>query len=213
MVVVVWRSNNQDGSGSGIYGQRFDANGSNAGSEFLVNTATSSDQISPEITALSGGGFVVVWSSWWGDNDYNSVQGQVFDDAGLPVGSEFRVNTETQNNQHQSQIASLSNGGFVVVWTSDGQDGSGSGIYGQRFDSTGSAVGSEFLINTTIENDQSYAQVIGLTGGGFIAVWRSYNQDGSDWGVFGQRFDADGAAVGDEFQVNTMTQRSQDLAQ
>ena len=39
-------------------------------------------------------------------------------------------------------------GNFVVAWQSDGQDGSGNGIYAQRYDSSGSAVGSEFLVNT-----------------------------------------------------------------
>ena len=42
----------------------------------------------------------------------------MFDADGSKVGSEFRVNTETESNQHQSQIASFDNGGFVVVWTS-----------------------------------------------------------------------------------------------
>jgi hypothetical protein len=38
-----------------------------------------------------------------------------------------------------------------------------------------------------------------------VVVWNSRDQDGDDWGVFGQRYDADGVPLGGEFQVNTYT--------
>ena len=44
-------------------------------------------------------------------------------------------------------MTALNDGGFVVTWSSNGQDGSGYGIYGQRYAADGTAVGSEFLIN------------------------------------------------------------------
>src|SRR5512145_1124827 len=42
-------------------------------------------------------------------------------------------------------------------------------------------------------------------GGNFVITWDSYRQDGSDYGVFAQRFDAAGAPRGVEFRVNTYT--------
>ena len=51
------------------------------------------------------------------------------------VGPEFRVNTYTTSTQASPSVASDPNGNFVVVWQSDGQDGSGYGVYGQ-FDHT-----------------------------------------------------------------------------
>ena len=43
-------------------------------------------------------------------------------------------------------------------------------------------------------------------GGEFVIVWQSYSGiDPSDSGVFGQRFDASGAKVGGEFQINEYT--------
>ena len=41
--------------------------------------------------------------------------------------------------------------------------------------------------------------------GDFVVVWQSYGQDGSGYGVFAQRFNARGAPLGDEFQVNSYT--------
>ena len=51
--------------------------------------------------------------------------------------TEFQINTYTTSGQNDPSITNLSDGGFVVTWHSDGQDGSGYGAFGQRFDATG----------------------------------------------------------------------------
>ena len=58
------------------------------------------------------------------------------------MGSEFRVNTYTSNDQLYSSVTALADGGFVVTWSSYGQDGSGYGIYGQRYAADGTPVGA-----------------------------------------------------------------------
>lgn len=45
--------------------------------------------------------------------------------------------------------------------------------------------------------------------GNFVITWGSVNQDGSDCGVFAQRFDSTGSKTGSEFQVNTYNQNGQ----
>ena len=44
-----------------------------------------------------------------------------------------------------------------------------------------------------------------LNDGGFVVTWMSNGNDGSDWGVYGQRYAADGAASGNEFLINNHT--------
>ena len=69
--------------------------------------------------------------------------------AAQPVGSEFQVNAYTSGNQFVGSIASDSAGEFVVVWDSGpgfgssgtGEDGSGYGIYAQRYNAAGGAPG------------------------------------------------------------------------
>src|SRR5262245_36609456 len=80
--------------------------------------------------------------------------------AGLPapasaqaVGSAFQINTYTTGHQRTlsgggNLVAADASGNFVVVWNSNGQDGSGYGILGQRYDSVGSALGTEFRVNS-----------------------------------------------------------------
>jgi hypothetical protein len=43
-----------------------------------------------------------------------------------------------------------------------------------------------------------------------VVLWESYDQDGNEQGVFGQRYANTGAAQGAEFQVNTYTMYAQD---
>ena len=204
--VVVWQSYGQDGSEWGVYGHRFDSNANKVGSEFQVNTWTTGGQEAPSITSLPDGGFVVVW---YGDEPEGrcwDVYGQRFDSNGNKTGSEFRVNTWTTGCQLTPSITSLSYGGFVVVWVSDGQDRDRYGVFGRMFDSNGNKVGSEFQVKTWTTGDQHYPSVTLLPNGGFVVVWESDNgRDEDVSSVYGQRFDSSGSKVGFEFQVNTWT--------
>ena len=60
------------------------------------------------------------------------------------------------------QITALSDGGWVVTWSSEGQDGSGYGVYQQAYNSDGSANGVETKVNTFVEGNQSSPQVTAL---------------------------------------------------
>ena len=90
--------------------------------------------------------------------------------------------------QYASSVTAQADGGFVVTWQSDGQDGSGYGIYGQRYMADGTAEGSEFLVNTYTTNHQLWSSATALVDGGFVVAWTSLRQDGSDYGIYGQRY-------------------------
>ena len=90
-----------------------------------------------------------------------------------PLGSEFRVNTFTADSQIYSSVAALAGGGFVVTWSSWARTAAVSGIYGQRYAADGTALGSEFRVNTFTNNYQVYSSVAALAGGGFVVTWVS----------------------------------------
>ncbi|MEH6528115.1 MAG: Ig-like domain-containing protein, partial [Sneathiella sp.] len=208
--VVAWYSTSQDGSSQGAYGQAYDALGNMVGTELRFNTTTSGSQNNPNLTGLAGGGFVAVWDSAGAlDGSGTGVFAQLYTSLGVAVGGEFQINTYYSSTQREPSVAMLQNGGFVVTWESYAQDGSNYGVFGQRFDASGQMIGAEFQANTYTTSLQRYSDVVGLTGGGFVAVWASNGQDGSSYGIFGQEYDASGAVVGTEFQVNDYTTSSQ----
>jgi hypothetical protein len=146
----------------------------------------------------------VIWESYTQDGSQFGIFGQRDDATGAPLGSEFRVNTYTTDRQDIPALAMDAAGNFVVVWTSDGQDGSSEGIFGQRYDATGTPRGAEFQINTFTTGQQQGAAVAVDAVGNFVVVWYS-QEEASGVGVFGQRYDATGARLGSAFHVNTYT--------
>src|SRR6185295_10271780 len=102
-------------------------------------------------------------------------------------------------------LASDASGNFVVAWTSFGQDGNGLGVFARRFDALGTPQGAELQINNYTTGDQGFPAVAADEDGAFVVSWRSYVQDGSDFGVFARSFSSAGAALGPEFAVNSYT--------
>jgi Ca2+-binding RTX toxin-like protein/LysM repeat protein len=177
---------------------------SNTGAgEFRVNTTTVRDQFFPSVAALADGGYVVAWMDDTAVATDANIYAQRYGADGNAAGTEFRVNTYTISQQEIPSVAGLTDGGFVVVWRSNGQDGSGRGIFGQRYTAGGSAVGAEFQANTYTSDQQDDPTVISLSDGGFLVTWQSNLQDGSGYGVFAQRYAASGVKAGVEFRVNT----------
>jgi hypothetical protein len=203
--VVVWQSYAQDGSDYGVFAQRYAGSGAPIGPEFRVNTYATGRQLGASVAAALSGSFVVVWGSDPQDGSLYGVFGQRFDNAGTPVGPEFRVNTYTPGFQYRPAVAADATGSFVVVWHSLGQDGSYHGVFGQRFSSSGTPLGSEFRVNTFTTGIQIGPSVAADASGNFVVSWASFAQDGSSAGLFGQRYDSTGTPQGPEFRVNTYT--------
>ncbi|MEO0386087.1 MAG: hypothetical protein AAF281_00960, partial [Pseudomonadota bacterium] len=210
--VVVWTSTNQDSPGdqdTGVFAQRYNADGSANGGEIQINTSVPQSQFDAAVAGLPGGGFLVSFTSDTGDMSNDAILLQEVDATGALIG-ETVVNTSTNGNQGASDIAVLAGGGFVVTWTDfSAIDGSASSVRARVFDASGTALDTDFQVNTGTNNDQDRPAVTALDGGGFVIVWESSGQDGSSTGVYGQRYDATGGKVGEEFRVNDTTVNAQ----
>ncbi|MEH6836649.1 beta strand repeat-containing protein, partial [Falsihalocynthiibacter arcticus] len=211
--VISWQSIGQDGDSYGIYAQAYNADGSPLGGETQVNTYTAGNQTVQQIAALSDGGWVISWRSDGQDGDGSGIYAQAFDADGTAQGGETQVNSYTTSEQFAPQIAALEDGGWVITWTSTGQDGDLNGVYSQAYNADGSPLGGETLVNTHTTDQQVSPQITALEGGGWVITWLSNGQDGSSYGVYAQAYYADGSTQGDETQVNTYTEGNQYLPQ
>ena len=93
--------------------------------------------------------------------------------AQTPAGPEFLVNTYTTGSQRKADVAAAGNGNFVVTWQSAGQDGDYSGIFGQRYDRAGNALGAEFRVNSVTASAQYVPHAAADAKGNFVVVWSS----------------------------------------
>ncbi len=189
----------QDGDFEGIFGRRYEADGSPLGDEFQVNTYTTGGQIGPTVAWTGADSFVVMWASPQ-DGDDRGMFGRRLDAEGNPDGDEFQINTYTTHDQGGSAIAADGSGRFVVAWASLLQDGDRSGIFGQRFAGPGIPLGDEFQVNTSTLNYQLRPTVGMNAAGDFLVAWD--DSPFVDPDVFGQAFDPVGRPQGGEFQIN-----------
>jgi hypothetical protein len=203
--VATWNDTTRRGDdpGDAIRGQIFNADGSKSGSEFLVNTTTTTNQDNSKVTVLTNGNFVVTWESSGGDGNGLGVVARVFGPNGTPITGEIAVNTVTAGNQDNRAITALAGGGFVVTWDDPSLSVPGTSdvnVKGQRFNADGTKAGSEFLVNTATTGDQEFSSVTGLADGRFVVAWADFGVGGH---IKAQIFNADGSRSGSEFFVNT----------
>ena len=210
--VVTWVDDNQDGSGNGIYAQRFNSDGTSLGTEFKVNDYVTGGQDAPSIAMAANGDFVISWSGQ-GATDNAGVYAKRFDSVGVAQGAEFQVNTfDSGNDQSYSQVAMNASGEFIITWQSRAQDaGMSYGIFAQRYDASGNTVGSEFQVNSHFMGHQTYPSIDMDDEANFVIAWNSVMNatDGDGTGIFAQRYDANGNTVGSEFMVNTYITNNQ----
>src|SRR5262245_43802975 len=202
--VVVWTSVGQDGSGYGVFGQRFDSAGNRLGTEFQVNTYTTEYQAYPTVAMNESRQFVVSWHSYGQDGDNYGILAQRYDAEGAPLTAEIPVNTYTTDSQHAPSVAIDAAGNFVVVWNSFTQDGDFDGVYGRRFDSAGAPLTGEFGINTHTSSQQLFPELAMDPDGNFVCTWESFGQNGgpAGFGVIARIFDSSATPVGGEILVN-----------
>ncbi|MDZ8136922.1 MAG: cadherin-like domain-containing protein [Nostoc sp. DedQUE04] len=208
--IISWTSYDEFGSSNGIYAQRYKSDGEPDGNEFQVNTDINSLLLNPTVAMNAGGDFVVSWTSFDLDGSGFEIYARLYDSYGAAQGDQFKVNKYTTEAQYYPTVAINAGGDFIISWVSNGQDLSGNGIYGRRYDSNGNAKDiSEFKVNTRTIDSQVNPTVAVDENGNFVISWQSNNQDSSGFGIYAQRYSSDGKTQGNEFRVNSETTSDQ----
>ena len=189
-------------AGAEIYVQRYTSTATMIGTAFQANITTASSQVNPDVAIRADKIFIVTWTSLDQDGDHYGVFCRRFDWTGGGT-AETQVNTYTTGAQNYSRIGVQSTGGYIIAWTSDGQDGSLDGVYAQRFSSTDVKLGLEFRVNDYTVSTQSLPNIAVNASDEFTIAWYSSGQDGSSFGVYAQDYTATGTLSGLGYRVNT----------
>ncbi len=197
--VSVWES------AGNIYGQRYNSAGTAQGSEFVIASNAANERLA-SVDMNASGAFVVTWERDQGTGDYD-IYARLYNSSGTAVTSAFLVNETTTFDQEHARVAMAADGTFVVVWESNTEAGGTyyDDIYAQRYDATGTKIGSNFLVNTTTSGDQHDADIAIDSAGNFVVVWSGERTAGTSvYSIYGQRYDASGVAQGGQFLVNSV---------
>ncbi|MDG3444699.1 RTX toxin, partial [Nitrospirillum amazonense] len=179
--IATWSVGEQNGD---VYAQRFDASGNTVGGYFMPTpTSVSTDRLAVS-AGLKDGGFVIVWQaselSYTGNSSgipYD-IYAQRYDASGNTVGGKIRVNSYTTGDESQPSVVATADGGYMVAWRANAEDGSGYGIYAQRYDANNVAVGGEVRLNDTTAGDQNQPALAVQADGAIIASWASQTANG-----------------------------------
>src|SRR5258707_8052489 len=114
----------------------------------------------------------------------NDIHARAFDAAGAALGNEFAVAADI-DEETQSTVAGVSNGNYAIAWTDRTPvpgDTSGSHIEASVFSGNGTAVATNFPVNSsTSDGDQVEPSIVSLSNGNFLVAWTDpYAGLGSD---------------------------------
>jgi hypothetical protein len=138
--IVTWDGHPELAKQDDIHARIFDPNGTATSEQFIVNTTIEGPQQNPQVAINHRGQFIIVWDSKINpDINEREIFAQRYDCTGQAIGNEFQVNTYIEGDQKHPDIAMTTGRTFVTVWQSDGQDGSGFGVFGKMDNIIGSA--------------------------------------------------------------------------
>ena len=137
------------GTGINLYGRTFDASGNpREPAEFLLTSTTSDgDQRGVRVASDGLGRFFVVWSSQLGDGSGYGIYERVFNRGGIPLLTEFRVNTTTAGDQTAPTIAVDSTGRSIVAWEDRSLGADSPRIRARLFSAQAVALGDDFVVS------------------------------------------------------------------
>ncbi len=203
--IVVWQDFRVTGYpfNGDIYGQRFNADGSLISTNAKINDDFGVEtQGWQDIDADDFGNYVVVWED--NRNGNYDVYAQRYHKSGTKLGANVRVNDDVGSAyQHNPKIAVDGDGDFIVTWY-DNRSGRDN-IMAQRFNVSGVAQGTNFLVNDNITNNKCvFADVACNYNGNFTIAWIDYRNGvyPSNPDVYARNYLADGTPRSDNYKVN-----------
>ncbi len=133
-------------------------------------------------SGTNSGNYALTWAEFV--SPYNQIHTRLYDKNNNPLTGIINV-TSTSFYKYQPKIVMNDIGEFIISWHSFSEDGNGQGVYAQIYNSYGSPVGGNFLVNTTITGDQQNSSVTSQ-GSDFLVTWQS-NQNGNE-DIFFRRY-------------------------
>lgn len=190
--VVVWVSEQQRFVDSvDVYGRRFAAVGSPMGGEFLINGSTNLCA-NPAIAAGPEGRLLAVWSERNKSHPTNgwNVTSRPLASTGSPLAGAVTLSTISPGKRYAPKVAQARDQ-YLVVWTSDWQDGSYEGVYGRFVKADGVPAADEFRVNTTTVSKQMQPTVAADGDGRFLVAWATFTGLATGYELTAQRYSAD----------------------
>lgn len=194
-IVVFWSQWDSSVPGARLLARVFSSSGSPLTGEIEVAPRSTANGVVQGVAMDRNGNFTCIWMSSGQNAD---VMTRRFYKNGSAMTSAVTANTYLPSAQAGMHIAMNTYGQHVIAWESLGQDGSGYGVYAQRFDANGAKVGAEIHVSDATVGDQKDSSVGIAEDGSFAIAWVDDNRanvPSSQPTVWVRQFGADGVPL------------------
>ena len=190
-VIIVW--DDQRGESSDIYAQRISASGDLVWTSNGIPVRVAPDyQVDPKAVSDGEGGALVVWHNFGSGAPDHLISGQRISPDGTLLWPEDGIPLAPRDGvQRQPELVADGSGGAIVLWTE--HDGEEDDLVAQRIDGSGARLwGSEGLVVSSANGNQSMGRLVGDGLGNAVAVWQDERSGEVDVDIYAQRIDAHG---------------------
>lgn len=190
--VIVWGLQPGD---SGVYAQRFNADGS---------PAAAAHQVAVEgngylgVTGLTTGGYLVTWGVFTGPDG----RARAYSSNDVPLGPAQPAGSNWTGGHITlpDELAALAGGGAVIAWQVAFEH-----LRALPLASDATPLGSPTIVDANAASPFNiWSSVVGLADGGYVVAWFEIGTTARE-GLFARRFAADGTPMGLETRVNLIT--------
>lgn len=169
-----------------------------------------SDNDSMAIATTPMGKTVIAWMNPYVDNNPYwdaGVSTKLLNDDGTQHIASFVAPTTLAGNQYSPDVGTFQDSAFAVTWQSDGQDGSGNGVYVKKFSDVGATLIDELRVNSKTTGHQDQPSLATLNSDQFAVAFRGdYTTSGGAEGIFARAFNAAGTPINtNDVQINSTT--------
>ena len=178
------------------------------GSEYSLSGPLLGDQMFPNVSIRSSGGYVV-WQDNVIDGNGTGIGARKLDSTLSPtVLASFRVNQQTIGNQETPQIAVQTDGSAAIVW--QGGLAAYQQVWLRALTTNGTFISTnDTRLNVYTNGPQTTPVIAALSGGNYGIAWASMHQDGSYRGIYMRLAGPTGALTTAPVQVNQFTPNNQ----
>jgi surface protein len=193
--IVSWSgATGNSGQGNDIFHQRFNNDGSLVAGVVRHTAVSGLTEVEQQCTILDSGDYVFVWRAAVGGVNGDDIVVSIYDAANQLVRTDFLKIAVAPIQVSTTQITALTDGGFLVSWTSGTADSEQNDICTQRYDDSYAQVGGIQRLQAEGGQSDLHQQVTALADGGYVVAWRCLTST-SDTDIFFRQFDARNDAV------------------
>jgi Ca2+-binding RTX toxin-like protein len=172
--LVTWTTLPPNSTETSLFGRFINSDGSISAPQFSLLPLFERNHSDPSLTVLANGWIMMAWTAQEPDFDSN-IYVRVVTAEGAVIGPGQIVNSNLAGSQINPAVTALPDGRALIVWENIDPETNTHEIYGRLVQASGTPLGADFLINSSIGLEERAPDLVTLPDGRVVATWTAFN--------------------------------------